>query len=65
MSERWHDGTFDDGSRPPQHRLRNRMARLCRGSSKDADKRVRVSRVFKSVVAGLPAAGAAEIEIAA
>jgi hypothetical protein len=41
------------------------MARLCRGSSKDADKRVRVSRVFKAVVAGLPAAGAAEIEIAA
>ena len=31
-----------------------------RGCSKDADTRVRVSRVFKAVVAGLPATGSAE-----
>jgi hypothetical protein len=42
----------------------DRIARLCRGSSKDADKRVRVSRVFKAVVAGLSAAAAAELAVA-
>jgi hypothetical protein len=64
-SEGGRDRTFDDGSRAAgSAACGNRIARLCGGAEGAAGRRC-VGRILKAGVAGLPAAGSAEIEIAA
>jgi hypothetical protein len=50
--------TFADGRYVPQPMVRTWIARLC-GSSEDQETRLRVEKIFKAVVAGLPASAPA------
>jgi hypothetical protein len=45
-----HQFAFTDGTRMKQLWLRRRIVRRCEGSTKDADTRLRVGRIFKAVV---------------